>query len=367
MDKVFKKLTASLLFLLLVGFISINYSFADETASKPLNSIQLLIDEQMINYDIAKYGNIYQNQEGVILAPLRLLAEQMQFEINWNAEKKAVVVSKYDRDNTLLKRVDFKIGSKNCTNGDENSEQFGEVITEFETAIFVDEKKSRIYLPIDAFIKAFDLEMEERLPIKAILIKSDDPNARYYSKPTAVEACGIYLSPKALNADNGRDLYRYPDVDLSGKPASPYYSASKDDAVNQLNTKWRKRSDKRLASGMFFSGFSIKDIGGANNIYVDFGRKDLAVVITRWSNSQNAAPIFKDVLSLFLSNNHKQVEQIYQDISLSMEKNQAPQASYKWLEIAEGVSYRVELVTVMDNGSEKQIPLIKVRLDKFWH
>ncbi len=340
-----------------------NFVFAEEQSTK----IHLFVDDKPVNYDNNFYGDIVQSQSGEFFIPLKLLVEQIDLELLWDSNQRSFILSNYDIDGNLLQKLKFNIDDKAVYNDNMESDAYGDKAFTLSAAPYIAVKNNRIYFPLTDLDRLYSVNYSFHEKMKFLALTTADPNGKYYQKAKAAEACGIYYLRKRTDIDNGRDLYRYSDKITTGNPADSNYSANKDKKIIQLNNKWLTLSDNRLSSDMYFSGFTIYDLGGANNIYVDFGRKDLSVVISRWHNSKNAKPIFKDVLNLFLQSNKTAVETIYKEVEQMFDTGYEPLAAYNWREINDDISYRIELIAVLDGDSIKNLPVIKVRLNDFWH
>ncbi len=333
--KIKKRILTTSLFVLVL-LLAYSVVFADRAAK-----IQLMIDDKVIHYDEVKYGSIHMNNQGAVMLPLTLFADQLDWDVNYNQLADSVNIITYDKACKIAQNVEYRIDS-------------------------IENKTDKIYLPLSFLTTSLNYNAKLVMNNGVLLVNSSDSNAKYYTKPT-LEACGFYNQSADLIDDNGIDLYQSVKASNNGNPASPYYRSTKDERVLALNQKWLEKSDNRFGEGSYFSGFTIKDIGGANNIYVDFGRRDLSVVITRWNTSSNASPIFKDVLNLFLAHNKIIATEIYDDIANALNTGNKPVAAYRWRSVSENVRYRAEQLSFIDDGIAKNAVLVRVHLDYFWH
>ncbi len=378
-----------LTFILLFSYSFGNVAYAEKIHFESKKIIPIVIDDKLIIYNYEKYGKIVNSDAGRTLAPVRVLCESMDLEVNWNQKNKTATVIKKNANGKIVKKINFTVGQKVGIDADENSAKFGKTIVSFEVPAFINAKLSRLYLPLRAVAEALDYKISWEKAIKyspeelknkiddkvmAVVVKTNNKYALNYKKPTIVDACGTYTftgNPKNLQdivtTENGRDLYVLEEAGYSGNPKDFNYNPQKDELIKALSDKWINASNNSKKPSMYFSGFTTNCIGGKNNIFVDFGRKDLSVLITRWSNSENAHQIFDDVLKLFLKSNEKAAQEIYNDIAFSINAKKAPAAADKWREIDKGIYYKAILIPIVVNSEEVYVPVIKVKLDYFWH
>ncbi len=383
----------------------------------------LSLNGSIIDYNADEYGSILKTEiagGGRTFVPVRLVSEKLGFQVEWNAGTKEVYITGNSKD------LSIKVGDTKVSN-----KKTGDVLSNVELPVFIN--NGRTYLPLRALGESLGYEVKyygkasdyrSELSSKDAIVefigakvKTVDENmlidGKYYdivgeAEKQMIDFYGKYdskddndgwgytewiLLDGEINAtfDEAQATISYSRYDHSKhgvpkddgvseyhqfvvtgdlkcdttKPKNQGYFYVDDPLVIKLKDKYHA---KHLETGMdYFTGF----VGDRNNVWIDFGRKDLAIVPVRWgvdtdargnTKEYNSKAISKDAIELFLQDDKDLMPKLFEEMDKAWKTDVF---TNDWVELRPGIKYRI---TLYDNKS-LQHPKMKlhIKLDRYWH